>query len=176
MQMQVVTLFPEMVNVVAEYGVVGRAVGRSILSIGCQDPRSYTDDAHRTVDDRPYGGGPGMVMMVEPLRAAIQNARQSVEKANGEAARVVYLSPRGRKLDQTGLKELSQQMKSLITSLWIQLRKNQPYTVAHAKVMRSLEMAPSITERLSHHLNGLWHLSKQSIRVKRAMVDARFIV
>ena len=96
MQMQVVTLFPEMVNVVAEYGVVGRAVGRGILSIGCQDPRSYTDDAHRTVDDRPYGGGPGMVMKYEPVAAAIDAATASVP----DGSPVVCLTPQGARFDQ----------------------------------------------------------------------------
>ena len=67
MQLQVVTIFPEMVLTIAEYGVVGRAVARELISLQCQDPRDFTDDAHRTVDDRPYGGGPGMVMMPGPL-------------------------------------------------------------------------------------------------------------
>jgi tRNA (guanine37-N1)-methyltransferase len=96
MQMQVITLFPEMVSVVAEYGVVGRAVGRNILSIGCQDPRSYTDDAHRTVDDRPYGGGPGMVMKYEPVAAAIDAATASVP----DGSPVVCLTPQGARFDQ----------------------------------------------------------------------------
>ena len=103
MQMQVVTLFPEMVNVVAEYGVVGRAVGRNILSIGCQDPRSYTDDAHRTVDDRPYGGGPGMVMKYEPVAAAIDAAMASAP----DGSPVVCLTPQGARFDQAGATRLA---------------------------------------------------------------------
>ncbi|MDH5345864.1 MAG: tRNA (guanosine(37)-N1)-methyltransferase TrmD [Gammaproteobacteria bacterium] len=96
MRVQVVTLFPEMVSAVAEYGVVGRAVGRGILSIGCQDPRAFTDDVHRTVDDRPYGGGPGMVMKFEPIAAALDTARTRVP----EGSPVVYLTPQGRVFDQ----------------------------------------------------------------------------
>jgi tRNA (guanine37-N1)-methyltransferase len=93
---QIVTLFPDMVNVVGEYGVVGRAVDRGILSIGCQDPRQFTDDAHRTVDDRPYGGGPGMVMKYEPLAAALRAAREALPQGSP----VVYLSPQGVVFDQ----------------------------------------------------------------------------
>ena len=78
LRLQVVTLFPEMVRTVADFGVVGRAVERNIVSIGCQDPRQFTDDVHRTVDDRPYGGGPGMVMKYEPLAGAIAAARDAL--------------------------------------------------------------------------------------------------
>ena len=78
MQMQVVTLFPDMVLTIAEYGVVGRAVERELISLECQDPRDFTVDAHRTVDDRPYGGGPGMVMKYEPAAAAIASAKDNL--------------------------------------------------------------------------------------------------
>ena len=96
MKLQVVTLFPELVNAVAEFGVVGRAVERGIVSIGCQDPRTFTEDMHRTVDDRPYGGGPGMVMKYEPLKAALRAARDCVP----EGSPVVYLTPQGGTFDQ----------------------------------------------------------------------------
>ncbi|MCW9023617.1 MAG: tRNA (guanosine(37)-N1)-methyltransferase TrmD [Gammaproteobacteria bacterium] len=114
MQIEVITLFPQMFEAITEYGISSRAIKQELLKLGFWNPRDYATDRHRTVDDRPYGGGPGMVMMVEPLRAAIQSARQSVEQVNGEAARVVYLSPRGRKLDQAGLKELSQQSNLIL--------------------------------------------------------------
>ena len=96
MQLQVVTLFPEMVRMIAGYGVVGRAIERRIVSLQCVDPRDFTDDSHRTVDDRPYGGGPGMVMKYEPLKAAIARARA----AAGEEAPVICLSPQGMPFDQ----------------------------------------------------------------------------
>ncbi|MDH3440182.1 MAG: tRNA (guanosine(37)-N1)-methyltransferase TrmD [Gammaproteobacteria bacterium] len=96
MQMQVVTLFPEMVNAVAEYGVVGRAIERNIVSLCYQDPRDFTDDVHRTVDDRPYGGGPGMVMKFEPARAAITAARSAMP----EGSPVICLTPQGKVFDQ----------------------------------------------------------------------------
>ena len=78
MQMPVVTIFPDMVNTVAEYGVVGRAVERGILNLQYQDPRDYTSDVNRTVDDRPYGGGPGMVMKYAPAAAALRAARSAM--------------------------------------------------------------------------------------------------
>lgn len=96
MQMQVVTLFPRMVETVVEYGVVGRAVDRGILSIGYQDPREFTHDAHRTVDDRPYGGGPGMVMKYAPLAAALNAARDAAPGGSP----VVCLTPQGPVFDQ----------------------------------------------------------------------------
>ena len=94
--MQIVTLFPGMVNAVAEYGVVGRAIERKQVSLGYQDPRDFTDDVHRTVDDRPYGGGPGMVMKFEPARAAISAARS----ATPEGSPVICLTPQGKVFDQ----------------------------------------------------------------------------
>ncbi len=104
MRIDVVTLFPEMVQSMSGYGIAGRALERGIISLATWNPRDYALDRHRTVDDRPYGGGPGMVMKVEPLRAAIRDART----AAGSAARVLYLSPQGRKLDQAGVGELAQ--------------------------------------------------------------------
>lgn len=104
MRFDLVTLFPEMVDNVAEAGVLGRAIKKGLIQLKCWNPRDYTHDRHRTVDDRPYGGGPGMLMKVEPLRDAIHAAR----KAAGEQARVIYLSPQGRTLDQAGVKELAQ--------------------------------------------------------------------
>jgi len=101
--MQVVTLFPEMVNTVAGYGVVGRAVERGILTLQYHDPREHTADKHRTVDDRPYGGGPGMVMKFEPAAAAIRAARSAMPKGSP----VVCLSPQGAVFDQAAAKRLA---------------------------------------------------------------------
>ncbi len=102
-RIDVVTLFPDMVMTVAEHGVTGRAVDRGLLTVATWNPRDYTADRHRTVDDRPYGGGPGMVMKVEPLRAAIREARE----AAGPEARVIYLSPQGRRFDQNAAKDFA---------------------------------------------------------------------
>lgn len=99
----VISLFPEMFRAITEHGVTGRAVKSGLLQIECWNPRDFTHDKHRTVDDRPYGGGPGMLMMVQPLRDAIHAAKQ----AAGDGATVIYLSPQGRKLTQAGVTELA---------------------------------------------------------------------
>ena len=96
MRFEVVTLFPELVEAVGRCGVVGRAVARGGVQLGTTDPREFAADPHRTVDDRPYGGGPGMVMKVEPLRSAIRAARAKLPLGS----RTVVLSPQGRVFDQ----------------------------------------------------------------------------
>lgn len=101
MRFDVISLFPEMFSAVRQ-GVTGRAVERGQVPMRLWNPRDYADDAHRTVDDRPYGGGPGMVMMVEPLRRAIEAA-----KAAAPDSRVLYLSPQGRRLDQAAARQLA---------------------------------------------------------------------
>ncbi|MBM7455289.1 tRNA (guanine37-N1)-methyltransferase [Oceanisphaera litoralis] len=108
----VVSLFPEMFRAVSDFGVTGRAVKDGLLTFECWNPRDFTRDKHRTVDDRPYGGGPGMLMMVQPLRDAIAAARQ----AAGEGVRVIYLSPQGRKLDQQGVTELAKHEKLILVA------------------------------------------------------------
>jgi tRNA (guanine37-N1)-methyltransferase len=102
MRFDVVTLFPEMVTAAARYGVTGRAIEREIVSLSAWNPRDYTHDRHRTVDDRPYGGGPGMVMKYQPLHDAVKDAKQ----AGSEAAKVVYLSPQGKPVTQALLAEV----------------------------------------------------------------------
>lgn len=104
MQIAVVSLFPEMFAAVGEHGVTGRAVQQGLVSLSHSNPRDYTTDRHRTVDDRPYGGGPGMLMKIEPLQQAIAAARE----AAGEAAQVIYLSPQGSRLNHDKVVELSQ--------------------------------------------------------------------
>ena len=102
MRIDVVTLFPELVRQVTEYGVTGRAVQRGLLQLHTWNPRDFTHDRHRTVDDRPYGGGPGMVMRYEPLRDALRAAR-----AQTAPARVVYLSPQGRVFTQETVRRVA---------------------------------------------------------------------
>ena len=102
MKIEVLTLFPELVQGVAEWGVVGRAARAGTLCVQSTNLRDFADDSHRTVDDRPYGGGPGMVMKPEPLCAAIDDAR-----ARLVGAEVIYLSPQGQRFDQTLAQELA---------------------------------------------------------------------
>lgn len=108
----VVSLFPEMFQAITEQGVSGRAVKQEKVSVNCWNPRDFTHDNYQTVDDRPYGGGPGMLMKVQPLQDAIHAAKQ----AAGDGAKVIYLSPQGRKLDQQGVNELAQQRKLILVA------------------------------------------------------------
>ena len=101
MRFDVVTLFPEMITAAASYGVTGRAIERRIVSLSVWNPRDYTHDKHKTVDDRPYGGGPGMVMKYQPLHDAVKSAKE----AGSETAKVVYLSPQGKQITQALLSE-----------------------------------------------------------------------
>ena len=110
MWLGVITLFPEMFRAVTDFGVTGRAVKNGLLELHTWNPRDCTHDRHNTVDDRPYGGGPGMLMMVQPLRDAIHAAKA----AAGEGAKVIYLSPQGRKLDQQGVTELAQSSRLIL--------------------------------------------------------------
>ena len=105
MRFDVITLFPEQVEQVTRFGVVGRAAERGLLELRCWNPREYTSDRHRTVDDRPYGGGPGMLMKVEPLEKAIADVRQANPRG-----RLIYLSPQGKLVNQKLLQtEVEQQ-------------------------------------------------------------------
>ena len=108
----VISLFPDMFRAITDFGVTGRAVKRGLLEINLWNPRDFAHDKHRTVDDRPYGGGPGMLMMVQPLRDAIQAAKQ----AAGDDVKVIYLSPQGKKLTQSGVAELAQHQKLILVA------------------------------------------------------------
>jgi tRNA (guanine37-N1)-methyltransferase len=101
MRFDVVTLFPEMIMSAASYGITGRAQERGIVGLSAWNPRDYTTDRHRTVDDRPYGGGPGMVMKYQPLHDALTAAKQ----ASFGSVKVVYLSPQGKPITQALLTE-----------------------------------------------------------------------
>ena len=102
MRIDVITLFPEMVRDCASHGIQGRAIEHGLLQLQTWNPRDYAEDKHRGVDDRPYGGGPGMVMQVQPLRAAIRAARET-----GATAPVIYLSPQGQRFDQRKAQQLA---------------------------------------------------------------------
>lgn len=105
MRIDVLSLFPEFVDEAASVGVVGRARERGLLELRCWNPRDFASDNYRTIDDRPYGGGPGMVMMIEPLRRALQALRDD----GTERPRVVYLSPQGPRLTQQTVERLARE-------------------------------------------------------------------
>jgi tRNA (guanine37-N1)-methyltransferase len=107
MDVEVVTLFPEMVESAAGFGVTGRAIERGIWRLRCWNPRDHTTDAYRRVDDRPFGGGPGMVMLPEPLSACLGSMHARREADGGARAHVVHLSPRGAPITQRRVAELA---------------------------------------------------------------------
>ncbi|MEO8017882.1 MAG: tRNA (guanosine(37)-N1)-methyltransferase TrmD, partial [Pseudomonadota bacterium] len=103
MHIEVVTLFPELIQQALKVGVLGRAVERGIVTVGCEDPRAHTRDVHRTVDDRPYGGGPGMVLKPEPMSAAIDAATKRVPAGSPR----IYMSAQGVPFRQSLAQEFS---------------------------------------------------------------------
>ena len=103
MKIEVITVFPEMIESFTRYGVLGRAIERGLLEVSASSPRDFAGDKHRTVDDKPYGGGPGMLMMAAPLCEALRRAKSRQQGA----FRTVYLSPQGRRLDQAGVNRLA---------------------------------------------------------------------
>jgi tRNA (guanine37-N1)-methyltransferase len=102
----VVTLFPPLFAALTEYGVSGRAVRNKLVELKFWDPRDFTSDSYRTVDDRPFGGGPGMVMLAEPLDLALTAAKTALCREGISQPRLVYLSPQGRTLNQALVEEL----------------------------------------------------------------------
>jgi len=105
-----ISLFPELIQQAMDFGVLGRAIKQQQLKLQCFNPRDYAEDRHRTVDDRPYGGGPGMLMKVEPLYKAIMAAKAVA----GKTAKVVYLSPQGQRLNQQMLVDTAATADDLI--------------------------------------------------------------
>ena len=107
MRIDVVTLFPEMIDHAARFGVAGRALQRGLWRLAVWNPRDFVTDRHRTVDDRPYGGGPGMVMLAEPLASALAAARSAQRSEGCTAPRTLYLSPAGTPLSHRRVAELA---------------------------------------------------------------------
>jgi len=112
MWMGIVTLFPEMFQAVTEHGITRRALASGLLELEIWNPRDFTTDKHRTVDDKPYGGGPGMLMKVEPLTRAIEAAKQVA----GSDCSVIYLSPQGKRLDQAALDNLAGRERMILVA------------------------------------------------------------
>jgi tRNA (guanine37-N1)-methyltransferase len=103
----VITIFPEMFDALADHGITRRALDEKLFELKAWDPRDFTTDKYRRVDDRPYGGGPGMVMLAEPLQAAIDAARRRQRDAGVEAPKVLLMSPQGERLTQALVQELA---------------------------------------------------------------------
>jgi tRNA (guanine37-N1)-methyltransferase len=116
MRIEVVTLFPEMVYHAAQYGVTGRALDRGLWSLVCRNPRDYASDAYRSVDDRPYGGGPGMVMLAVPLVRAIDAARVALGAAGVARPKVVCMTPQGEPLRHRRVAELAAEAGLIVVS------------------------------------------------------------
>ncbi len=114
MDIGVVTLFPGMFGALSEYGITGRAVRNKLLQLRYWNPRDYATDRHRTVDDRPYGGGPGMVMRTGPVSDAIIAARTSLSDGSDKSVSVIYLSPQGKPLDQPTVSRLAQRERMVL--------------------------------------------------------------
>jgi len=110
MQFGIISIFPEMFQALTDQGVCGRAVSKGLVSVECWNPRDFTIDKYQTVDDRPYGGGPGMVMKTEPLKLAIEAAKAKL----GSDSKVIYLSPQGQTLTQAGAENLVNEGQNLI--------------------------------------------------------------
>jgi tRNA (guanine37-N1)-methyltransferase len=108
MRIDVITLFPELVDYAARFGVTGRALDRGLWSLATWNPRDFATDNYRTVDDRPYGGGPGMVMLAEPLAKAAAAARAAQREAGYVAARTIHLTPAGAQLTHRRVAELAE--------------------------------------------------------------------
>jgi tRNA (guanine37-N1)-methyltransferase len=109
MQFDVITLFPEMFAALTESGITRRAFEQKKCELSLWNPRDFTSDKHRTVDDRPYGGGPGMVMLAKPLQSAIFAAKERQSQLNAVLPRVIYLSPQGKSLTHQRVMDLSRQ-------------------------------------------------------------------
>jgi len=105
MEIHVISIFPEMFSVLTEHGVISRAIKQNVLSLTIHNPRDFADDKHSTVDGRPYGGGPGMVMMLEPLLKAITAAKAACNKP----PKVVYLSPQGERFNHAAAEDFADQ-------------------------------------------------------------------
>ncbi|MFQ3244857.1 MAG: tRNA (guanine37-N1)-methyltransferase [Arenicella sp.] len=104
MDLHVISIFPDMFSAILEHGVIGRAIRQNVLSLTLHNPRGYADDKHNTVDGRPFGGGPGMVMMPEPMIKVIEAAKAQAKPG----AKVIYLSPQGKRFDHAAAKEFAE--------------------------------------------------------------------
>ena len=130
----IVTLFPEMFSVL-EQGITGRALKSNLIKVACFNPRDFTQNKHRNVDDAPYGGGPGMVMMAEPLHLALKAAKN----ATGQKATVIHLSPQGKIFNQEAASELQQKENLIFIACEVTRTYQQVLLKLNLKICRSLQ-------------------------------------
>ena len=154
-RIDVITLFPDMVLDACTHGVSGRAVEQGLMSLKCWNPRDVTEDVHRTVDDRPYGGGPGMVMMAEPLDRTLAKIRREVP-----ASRLVYLTPQGRPITQDLLRSQEQDLILLcgryegIDERFINARVDEEWSLGDFVVSGGEVAAIAVVDALTRMLPG----------------------
>jgi len=169
MKIALITLFPEMFEALTEYGVSGRAVNKGLLDIASFNPRDYAVDAHSTVDDRPYGGGPGMVLLIEPLRKAINAAKEWID---GEPL-VVYLSPQGKVLQQTAVNDLATKQSIIliagryesIDERLIQLEVDQEWSIGDYVLSGGELPAMVLIDALIRQIPGALATVNQQVRI-----------
>lgn len=159
MRVDVVTIFPEMFKAITNYGITRRAVEQSKLNVRCWNPRDFAQGVHRAVDDRPYGGGPGMVMMVGPLAAAIKVIRNEV----GGEPPLIYLSPQGQTLDQSVVVNLSARQGLIllagryegIDERFLDLYVDNEYSIGDYVISGGELAAMVVIDAVSRHLPGV---------------------
>ena len=174
MKIALITLFPEMFEALTDYGVSGRAVNQGLLEISSFNPRDFAEDAHSTVDDRPYGGGPGMVLMIEPLRKAIDAAKDWID---GKPL-VVYLSPQGKVLQQSTVNSMAEQQSIIliagryegIDERLIQLEVDQEWSIGDYVLSGGELPAMVVVDALIRQIPGPWGTVILQLRIHLQMV------
>ena len=180
MYIGVVTLFPEMISAVTEMGVTGRAVKEGLLNVACFNPRDYATDRHRTVDDRPYGGGPGMVMLCQPLADAVQAAKSwidgsssLVEGSQSAPTKVVYMSPQGRPFNQSLVENILESAVNLVLvagryegvdERFIQMEVDEEWTIGDYVLSGGELPAMVVMDALTRHLPGALGHSESAVQ------------
>ena len=180
MYIGVVTLFPEMISAVTEMGVTGRAVKEGLLNVACFNPRDYATDRHRTVDDRPYGGGPGMVMLCQPLADAVRAAKSwidgsssLIEGSQSAPTKVVYMSPQGRPFNQSLVENILESAVNLVLvagryegvdERFIQMEVDEEWSIGDYVLSGGELPAMVVMDALTRHLPGALGHSESAVQ------------
>lgn len=174
MHIAVVTLFPEMLSALTESGITSRAVKEGLLKITCFNPRDFTKDKHRTVDDRPYGGGPGMVMLCQPLSDAVDAAKSWIDKELPEAVvKVVYMSPQGQPFNHGVVEDTLESEINLVLvagryegvdERFIQMQVDEEWTIGDYVLSGGELPAMVVIDALIRHLPGALGHSESAVQ------------